>query len=39
VPEVSEEVINVKLADILRRDFGIDARVERKSRRLLRVSR
>ena len=29
MPEVSEEVINVKLADILRRDFGIDARAER----------
>jgi hypothetical protein len=29
VPEVAEEVINVKLADILRKDFGIDARAER----------
>ena len=29
MPEVSEEVINVKLADILRKDFGIDARAER----------
>jgi len=29
VPEVREEVINVKLAEILSRDFGIDARAER----------
>jgi hypothetical protein len=34
VPEVTEEVINVKFAEILRRNFGIDARAERKSRRL-----
>ena len=29
MPEVHEEVINVKLADILRRELGIDARAER----------
>ena len=29
MPEVHEEVINVKLAEILSRDFGIDCRAER----------
>jgi len=29
VPEVREEVVNVKLAEILSRDFGVDARAER----------
>ncbi len=29
MPEVREEVINVRLAEILSRDFGIDARAER----------
>jgi hypothetical protein len=30
VPEVQEEVVNVKLAEVLSRDFGIDARAERR---------
>jgi DNA-binding transcriptional regulator GbsR (MarR family) len=29
MPEVHEDVINVKLAEVLNRDFGIDARAER----------
>jgi hypothetical protein len=29
MPEVREDVINVKLAEVLSRDFGIDARAER----------
>jgi hypothetical protein len=33
VPEVREEVVNVKLAEILGRDFGIDCRAERVSGR------
>jgi len=33
VPEVREEVVNVKLAEILSRDFGIDCRAERVSGR------
>ena len=29
MPEIHEDVVNVKLAEILSRDFGIDARAER----------
>ncbi len=34
MPEVHEEVINVKLAEILSKEFGIDARSERQKGRL-----